>query len=131
MPTNTWVHVTANGDSSTCDFYVNGRYFETIAQGYGSNNTHDLYVGCSYPGSEHFQGMVDDVRIFTSGKLTAAQCADLYYRNVNPSTPAHWWKFDEGSGTSVADSTGAITGTQNNSAAWSTNVAIKPRTYVT
>ena len=86
--------------------------------------------------AEFYDGLIDDVavwdaaidaygitKIYNNGPLgTILTAADGDYDNQGDLQG--WWKLDEGTGTSVADSsTNSNTGTLVNGPAWSTNTA--------
>jgi hypothetical protein len=107
---NTWVFIVAkatrdgqvciskNGGSFSCTTYDIARL---------GNGSRTLNFGARN-GLEMFKGSLDEVRIYNRA-LSAAEVRQLY--NFAPGPVAHW-KFDDGSGTSVTDSSGnANTGT--------------------
>ncbi len=107
--------VTANGFTGTTTVYVNGAAGSTIAAGVwqhvvvtttGSFNTTTMTPGKI--GTGYYGGNLDDLRIYNRA-LTPAEVQQLY--NWAPE-PVGWWRFEDGSGTSIADSSGyGATGT--------------------
>ena len=78
----------------------------------GSFSLTDTAMGCMYgnggggsASSQWGRGYGDGLRLWQV-VLTQAQVQDLYYRNIKPSTPYLEWLFDEGSGTTAADTSG-------------------------
>lgn len=117
--------------SAKCDEYTNGIKVNSTHTvdytGDTSTPSGNLIIGNFSGGSSNAGNMfMDDVRIFNS-QLTATDVLNLYRFNINPSTPGAWWKFDEGSGTTVYDSSrnannGTLTG-----ATYSSDTAKKVR----
>lgn len=72
----------------------------------------------------YFNGNIDDVCLFASA-LTVPQIAALAAGTLDPATltTAGLWRFEEGTGTTAADSSGnGNTGTLTNGPTWSTDV---------
>ncbi len=94
-----WSHVLIRKEGSAYRCYINGQLDSTRSlAGSTSGNSGPLYVGDDpwYAGSGC---AFDDVRIYNYA-LTIAEIADVY------GFVGHW-TFDEGTGTTVADSSGA------------------------
>tara|TARA_R100000655_G_scaffold78384_1_gene117796 strand:+ start:1208 stop:1951 length:744 start_codon:yes stop_codon:yes gene_type:complete len=90
--------------------------------------TGDLFIGSRNASTFFFNGLVDEVAVFIS-ILSQSDVTSIYNGGVpnnlnNLSTPPlSWWRFEEGSGTTAADSgTGGNTGTLVNGTAFSTDV---------
>jgi len=115
VPLNKWVNivVTYDGAGRTV-LYLDGAVFASGgSSGKIPTATNRLEV---YPISNGGHP-ITDVR-FWPKVLTSTEISNLYYGNTNPVTPTLWWKLDEGSGSTAADSSGnGITGTIT-SAAW-------------
>lgn len=126
---NAWQHVAVTYNGANVTFYVNG-----VAQGSPAQttnptvNTNNFVVGNTVAADGTFNGLIDDVRVYSEA-LTATQILNLYYGIEPPTTNLELWhKFDEGSGTSAIDSSGnSNTGTISG-ATYSTDVFIKSRT---
>ncbi|MEN0128930.1 MAG: PKD domain-containing protein [Brevundimonas sp.] len=135
-----WHHVVAEMGSGGMALYVDGRRVAnradvTVGQAYsgvwriGGDN---LDSWTNQPSSRWFSGAIDDVAIYptvlstsqirnhytTSGRTVAAPAvpADAYGAAVYGASPYLYWRFDETSGSSLADaatgdSPGALTGT--------------------
>jgi hypothetical protein len=73
-------------------------------------------------------GTIKDFRIF-NGALTSTEVSDLYYNGVVPSSIVATYAMSEGSGTTIADSTGSNSMTAT-SIAWSTDVPLAARSAV-
>ena len=128
--TNTWYHVAVTYDGTLASagrvhVYVNGVLDKTAGETSASipNYASDLAFGklVGNPTS-YFAGSLGDVRIYNRA-LSAAEVSDLYTATTLPPAPSPvtptgngvaYWKFDEGSGTTAADSSGSgNTGTVN------------------
>jgi acyl dehydratase len=81
---NTWTHLAVTYDGATIRVYVNGTQVATRAQtGPITTSTGVLRIGGNAVWSEFFQGLIDEVRIY-SRALTAAEIqADM----ATPITP--------------------------------------------
>lgn len=55
---------------------------------------------------QFLKGGVKDVRIYNAA-LTATEVSNLYYSQINPTTPAAAWEMDEGAGASIVTSVGS------------------------
>lgn len=125
--TGTWAHVAGTFDGSTITCYVNGVASGTPLSVSGTQEASTSAVGIAYRVSSNnlfLNGQLDDVGIWLTA-LTPTQIAGLAAGTTNPAnlSPAALWRFEEGSGTSTADSSGnGNTGTLVNSPTWSTDV---------
>lgn len=103
-PLNQWLYVTMTANSATEYLYVDGVQVSSHATGamVWENGSKNMCM------SYHYAGGIDDLRIYNRA-LSAAEIAQLYAGSAPPNcdqTCKGWWKFDESSGTSAADSTG-------------------------
>jgi len=131
-----WHHyalVFPSGGDSVRDFqiYQDGQLLSAVTGLY--NNTDvavnttsaNLYLGAEYDGSgKHFNGNMAEASVWSTA-LTGAQIRDYMTQSLSGSETglAGYWKLDEGSGTSVADSSnGGNAGTMNG-ATWTTGLA--------
>ena len=120
-PLNQWTHVVVAYDKGTTKTYANGRLVHTDtgsgAIGDVDAARNDFRIGGRQSISQHFQGRIDEVRIF-SRPLGAREVAVLA---TPPARRVAHWKFDEGSGSTVSDATGkGSTGTLQGGPTWST-----------
>ena len=112
--TGTWYHIVVayDGTADTSNLYING-VLEDTGEATGTPPTPDtLGIGArDGTGSEH-EGTLDDVRIYNR-VLTAQQVGALYALGTNDVTSGlvGYWELNETSGSSIADSAGANTGT--------------------
>ena len=130
---NKFQHVVFTWDGSTMKMYINGVQDATTGSITGSIS---YYVTTARIGAEHwgynarvFNGFIDDVKIYPYARTAAQIQADYNARGSGFGTSAQvgnqsawmtnglvgYWKMDETSGTSVADSSGGNnTGTLTN-----------------
>ena len=151
ITTNTWFHVAivvpAGSMGSTQDrdewrIYKNGSVVnpstyvksgnQNVQLAYNGNSTLGAWGRNSY--SSKFDGDLNNLAVFAT-ELNATNIAAIYNSgapidlgtnsgNYNQSdTLIAWWRFNEGTGTSYADSsTNSFTGSGVNTPTWSTNV---------
>jgi len=96
---NEWFHVALTYDGSVANFYINGTLFgrNTISTTM-QLPTESLKIGLN---STYFNGLIDEVRIYNRA-LSEEEIRYLYNRGA----PVAHWKFDEGAGTTIYDSSG-------------------------
>ncbi|PWN65456.1 endo-beta-N-acetylglucosaminidase H [Chryseobacterium viscerum] len=122
---NTWYHVAATYDGANMKLYINGALDATKAQTGSVNSTGAFNVGYLYNTSRNFNGKVDEVRVW---KRALSQ-TEISQNMCNVSVPATsltaYWKFNEGSGSSVQDTSGngvTLTLTGVDASNWGTDV---------
>lgn len=98
-------------DATTRTLYVDdnaGIATNTTSVTFNGNVSH-FTVGSAFrasAASNTITGKLRDVRVW-SRALTAQEATDFYNESFVPSTNLElWWKFDEGSGTTVSDASG-------------------------
>jgi len=109
-----WHHIAIQHTSgNTYSWYIDG--VNVAATSTTSTPSIRINDGNTYVGvndntggfNEHFQGKLADMRIYGSA-LTSTQIADIHLAGVTGylpvGAPLHWWKMDEGTGTTAADS---------------------------
>lgn len=107
--TNKWYHLIFTHDDATgiSKAYVNGilKVQDTFRANDSQINTGNgaFDIGNDGGYNEYFRGTIDEVRAY-SRALTPAEVSQLY--NWTPG-PVGYWKMDEGSGSSVQDSSGS------------------------
>ncbi|MFY3740858.1 MAG: hypothetical protein HMLIMOIP_001303 [Candidatus Nitrosomirales archaeon] len=125
---NTWQLVTVVYDGSQMKEYVNGQLKASVPKtGTISYYEKPLLVG-KYNNLEFFTNVtMDDVRIFNRA-LSQTEILQLFQENTPAQPPTitgglvGQWKFDEGAGTTAADSSGnSNTGTLVNGPIWSSS----------
>lgn len=111
-PLNRWTHVALVYSNWSIQTYINGVLVHT-REGAGAiaDNVHpaddDFRVGGRQIWNQFFQGRIDEVRFYNRG-LSAVDAQSL------ANEPVGYWKFDENTGATTADSLGnAYTGTLN------------------
>ena len=120
LPVGQWTLVTATRSGGTWSLYVNGSAVAiTNAGATPYTPSGATTIGAGLNGTQNFNGSVDDVRFYNSGFSSNTVMA-LY--NAVPA-PVAYWKLDETSGTSAADSSGhGDTGTVYGTATWGAGV---------
>ncbi len=129
---NAWYHVAATFDGANMKLYVNGVLKKSkVFHGTIVSSTFNVKIGrladINQPGSispRYWSGKIDEVRIWHKA-LTQSEIAANMNRHIDPITVTGlegYWRFNDGSGTTVAD-----LGAGNNSGilvtgAWSTLV---------
>ncbi|WP_211282671.1 LamG domain-containing protein [Amycolatopsis keratiniphila] len=112
VQTGVWTHLVANYDSNTGEMqlYVNGTLSGTANFTARWNATTEFDIGRGrWNGTwlDAFGGAVDDVKVYSRTLFTD----EIRTMSGQDLTLVHNWQLDESSGTKVADSTGARTGT--------------------
>ena len=126
-----WHNIAATWDTTSDEIkiYLDGTLKDTGSSlGTWSGSLAAVDIGQTTAGANYFLGNLTEVSVFTR----VVPIGELYIANQQPinltgSTGlVGYWKFDEGSGTSAADSSGTgNTGTLNNTPTWSTDVPYK------
>jgi hypothetical protein len=103
-PLNQWTHLAIIYNSGNIRSYANGQIVHTY-EGKGSiksSESSSLRIGGREHTSQHFQGIIDEVRIYRIA-ISPWIITQLAGQNLsNPDLAAHW-KFDEGSGSEISD----------------------------
>lgn len=121
MTAGNWYLLVFTYDGTTGRFYQNGSTDGTttgqsFVLGYMGANTGSTGTG------ETMNGEVDDFRVYTR-VLSATEVSNLYAgQDIDATSLAAHWKFDEGSGTSAADTTGNHSATLTSGTVWGTDV---------
>lgn len=124
-----WTHLAMTWDTGEDELkgYVNGSQVESTVSSLGtfSGTLDKSYMGANtLAANSYFKGYIDEASVFTE-----VVNIDHLYNGGNPkdvefsSLPglAGYWRFTEGTGTSIGDESGnSNTGTLTNGAAWST-----------
>jgi len=131
-----WLHVamTYNGSGmwTGIKLYVNGVLQSVVSDNAGSytamSNTSAAVNSGKLAWSSDFYSAfkIDEIAIYPS-ELSAGQITAIYNNGVpadlTPYSPIGWWRFEEGTGTSIADSSGnGHTATLTNGPTFSTDV---------
>lgn len=121
---NQWYHVACVFNGSTATLYVNGIVVGTDnTVGSAQVNTANVLIGRRNAGGQYFVGDIDEMRIWDQA-LTQNQIRDWMCKKLTSSHPAYsnltaYYKFDEGSGTTLIDSDGGYNG----------SLLVSPTTY--
>ncbi len=101
LVTGTWYHITWVYDGTTSNLYKDGILIGSQAMsGTPYDDTQTFMVGGSI--NNYYDGLIDETRVYKRA-LSANEVSQLY--NWAPG-PVGYWKMDEGSGTTIADSSG-------------------------
>ncbi|MDN5394877.1 MAG: glycosyl hydrolase family 18 protein [Chryseobacterium sp.] len=103
---NTWYHVAATYDGSAMKIYINGVLDATKSQTGNIASNGSFNVGYLYNTSRNFNGKIDEVRVWRRA-LSQTEISQKMCNVTLPATSlAAHWKFNEGSGSMVQDSSG-------------------------
>ena len=116
QPTTDWRHVVVASDGSNIDVYLDGVYQESDTSGNGLQVGTDFHINKATSGDWD----IEDFRVYDSD-IQASEAADLAAGNeVSGKTPIFHLKFNEGSGTTVADEIGSADFTLGNAMSFAT-----------
>ncbi|WP_128572421.1 endo-beta-N-acetylglucosaminidase H [Chryseobacterium sp. P1-3] len=125
LSANTWYHVAATYDGATMKLYINGVLDASKAQAGNVNSNGAFNVGYLYNVSRNFNGKIDEVRVWKRALSQTEISQNMCGVSVPASTLAAYWKFNEGTGSSVQDTSGngmSLTLTGTNASSWVTDV---------
>ncbi|MCD7795691.1 MAG: DUF1735 and LamG domain-containing protein, partial [Alistipes sp.] len=122
LPVNEWVHVAVVWDATTGDriYYQNG---EVVASDSGASGSVSLnsncYVGYSYDATRWIPGEISELRVWTVQRTQEQIVSSMYTVDPQSEGLLAYWKFNEGSGTTINDATGHGTNlTANGTPKW-------------
>lgn len=131
MQLGTWYHVAGTFDGTSLRAFINGVPYGSFSYtGAILATTYAVAIGrITYTagGTRNFDGQIDEVRIWNSA-LSNATLQQWMTKKVTPSHPNYanlvgYWKMDEGTGATCADSSpNGFTGTRNGTT-WATSAA--------
>jgi hypothetical protein len=116
---NTWNHVASTFDNGVMKIYVNGTAVATSTAPFTSipSNINEITIAedPSIVVSEYFNGMMDDIRIWTTARTASEISTNMNNCLVgNEAGLKNYWKLFENSGTAILDivtnSVGYLTG---------------------
>lgn len=129
LKTGIWYHVAGSYDGSAVKVYINGKleateYFSGTMKPSTGLNAKIGEMAYTTGGSRPFDGQIDEVRIWGAA-LSQTNLRDWMCQKINSSHPSYaklggYFKLDEGSGTTTADSSShASHATLQKGAKWS------------
>jgi len=122
---NTWYHVAATYDGASMKIYINGVLDASKSQTGSVSSNGAFNVGYLYNTSRNFNGKVDEVRIWKRALSQTEISQNMCNVSVPATSLAAYWKFNEGSGSSVQDTSGngvTLTLTGVDASNWGTDV---------
>lgn len=122
LVSGSWYHAVASYDGSNVSVAVNGVVQSQVAA-LSTGATVTTRVGIFASGAFPFNGIIDDVRVYNRD-LSAAEFLAMFV-NATPAPTnglVGHWKFDEGSGTTAADSSGNGNNGTLSGPTWTTDV---------
>lgn len=122
---NTWYHVAATYDGTAMKIYINGALDASRSQTGSVNSNGAFNVGYLYNTSRNFNGKVDEVRVWKRALSQTEISQNMCNVSVPATSLAAYWKFNEGSGSSVQDTSGngvTLTLTGVDASNWGTDV---------
>ncbi|MCE4065251.1 glycosyl hydrolase family 18 protein [Chryseobacterium gleum] len=125
LSANTWYHVAATYDGANMKIYINGVLDATKAQTGSVNSTGAFNVGYLYNTSRNFNGKIDEVRVWKRALSQTEISQNMCNVSVPATSLAAYWKFNEGSGSTVQDTSGngvTLTLTGVDSSNWGTDL---------
>lgn len=100
-----WHHAAASSDGSTSKLFLDGELIDTSANGHDYTGTLNLEIGFnSTQEPETLDGVIDEVRVSSVSRYTTTFVPATSH-TVDSDTVAYW-KLNEGTGTTAADSSG-------------------------
>tara|TARA_Y100001973_G_C5097944_1_gene281060 strand:- start:31 stop:873 length:843 start_codon:yes stop_codon:yes gene_type:complete len=133
-----WNHILVTIDlalsaGNEAKMYINGvdrtttSAMGTLANFY--NATDKFYIGEEANGGYNpYNGKMDEVAIWAGTTLTSSDATTIYNSGVPTdlsqfsTPPSNWWRFEEGSGTTISDSSGSADATIINQTTFTTDV---------
>jgi hypothetical protein len=110
--TNTWFHIVGVKDGTTLRLYLNGTQVATNSTSIPANlqnNTSGMISDrTGWYGNSYYGGQIDELALWTSA-VSASNISTIYNSgngaiDLTPYSPVNWWRFEEGTGQSTADS---------------------------
>jgi len=122
-----WHYIVARRTGTTTQLYADGVFVgEDTTAGSNLNSTANFYVGGNTADTTYFSGNIDEIKYYNYARTTDQIVEDMNGGGSDADSgggtiePMMHWKFDEGSGTVIQDSTSNNNdGTLTNSPVWS------------
>ncbi len=100
LAAGTWYHLAATYGYDTVRLYINGVCADSMHVGGNvPPNSHNVYIGIDQDLASHFNGTIDEVRIWNTSRTAAEIAVDM--NNFITGPPAGligYWQFNEGAG---------------------------------
>jgi hypothetical protein len=124
--TNKWQHYAMQYDGTNYMVWIDGNlYFSTNCTAQIVNESNPIHIGCQNSGWRPFNGWISEVRISDVARYSGPFIPQTRFA-ADTNTMA-LYHFDEGQGTTVADSSGnGNNGTIQGAGAWSSEVPNSP-----
>ena len=127
VPTNQWVHLACTLSNTTGTIYINGVAVTNGSLSVPVNvvRTSNFIGRSEFINDAYANAVFDEVRIWNVAKTQSQIQANLHRSLVgNETNLVGYWRFDEGSGTTVADAAGlGHPGTLMNGPVWTNSAA--------
>ncbi|MGZ5221287.1 MAG: LamG-like jellyroll fold domain-containing protein [Chitinophagaceae bacterium] len=124
-PLNTWTHFALVKSGTTVNFYLAGSAPAVNISNPATltANTQLMQIGARAGGNQYFNGAIEELRIWNTARTQAEIKTNVFNRNLpdNATGLVAYYRMNEGSGTSTANSNAAVTGidgTLVNGPAW-------------
>ncbi|MFL5897566.1 MAG: LamG-like jellyroll fold domain-containing protein [Solirubrobacterales bacterium] len=107
MPHNVWTHVALTFDGARMRLYRDGALVDTAAAQGAQPTTGPLSIGCSKEFHDGYRGKIDELRIYNRALGAEEVGGDESAPIETPQAgPVAAYPFDQGEGTTAADTTG-------------------------
>ena len=101
----TWTHIALTYDGTTVRVYANGNEIFHEDRTWSARSPDPVPVtigGSAYDPTEHWTGMIDEVRVWDYGR-SQAEIVEAMHIPVDPALTRFYWSFDEGGGQVIHD----------------------------
>ena len=109
IPQNTWTHVAITLQGGILTFYINGMASGTAAVASAAQDAQSMNIGRQQPTAcacNHFNGTMDELRLWNYARTPSQILANLNSVPSNTYGLVAYYKFDETTGTTIADASG-------------------------